>query len=191
LYLKNKDFGMSHECSECTFVASKEDIYLGPEVLRNLTFKPVGIGKFTLPGWSGHSNFYVFVCPGCNQAAVDYPHGAGQFYLVCWDCSQPTGSLGHRPVTRVWLKERSYYEAEKRPFYKDESRELVAPEGYKLISTEGITMLIKKDTQLANRLEKIEKIAKTKRKMSAYIVITGIILLALILLIKGLNLHLL
>ena len=53
---------MDHECSKCTFVASMEDIYVSPQVLREPPRKPVHLGAFTMPKFSGHANFYVFEC---------------------------------------------------------------------------------------------------------------------------------
>lgn len=75
---------MAHECVECTLVNSAESIYVDPKIRRELTEKPVSVGKFTMPGWIGHAGFYAFACPDCGCVTVDYPHGytdEGQFYF--------------------------------------------------------------------------------------------------------------
>ncbi len=82
---------MGHECDGCTFVASREAIYVDPEVVRNTTVKPSFVGFFTLPGWTGHLSFYVFKCPDCEMVSLDYPHGYTDFgllYLKCNVCNR-------------------------------------------------------------------------------------------------------
>lgn len=80
---------MPHECTECTFVANKESIYVHPDVLKKLGKRPVFLGIFTLPGWVGHSAFYVLKCSECDNAVVDYPHGytsEGRLFFSCNSC---------------------------------------------------------------------------------------------------------
>lgn len=82
---------MGHECSDCTFVASKEAIYVDPKVFRNATVRPNFIGFFTLPGWRGHISFYVFRCSKCGKVSWDYPHGYTNFgllYFICGICEE-------------------------------------------------------------------------------------------------------
>src|SRR3989344_1007449 len=78
----------SHECSECTSVANKESIFVAREQRKKAARKPICIGKFTMPGWSGLSRFYLFKCY-CDAIVVDYPHGytsGGHIYFSCEEC---------------------------------------------------------------------------------------------------------
>jgi len=77
-----------HECGECIFVASKEDIYVRAQILRDAATVPVFINFFTLPGWRGHSAFYIFRCPHCRTTSVDYPHGYTDFGLLFLNCDE-------------------------------------------------------------------------------------------------------
>ena len=78
---------MGHECKDCTLVASTEAIYVNPKVVRNATVKPVFIGFFTLPEWTGHISFYIFKCPKCEMVSLDYPHGYTDFGLLYLECN--------------------------------------------------------------------------------------------------------
>ncbi len=84
---EHKDVG----CAECTFAKDQEDM------LDNLVSKKqkdkadqgrvVSVGKFTMPGWSGHLSFYLFRCPSCQEMVVNYPHGMGK-YVNCLKCRE-------------------------------------------------------------------------------------------------------
>lgn len=76
-----------HECENCVFVVSRESIYIDPKLAQKLTTKPVFVGNFALPGWSGHLRFYAFICPECGARVVDYTHGYtnGNFLFFCCD----------------------------------------------------------------------------------------------------------
>lgn len=80
------------DCKECTFVldtASILSLYVPREVRDKANKKPKFVGKFTMPGWSGHSGFYLFGCPECDDICVDYPHGYsenGCIYVRCNRC---------------------------------------------------------------------------------------------------------
>lgn len=89
---EHKDSG----CSDCSFVQDKKTlfIFLVPRELKEkATARPLFFGKFTMPGWSGHSGFYLFKCGSCNQVSVDYPHGytsSGLIFLRCDHCQEKT-----------------------------------------------------------------------------------------------------
>lgn len=104
---EHKDIG----CTECSFVQDKETlfIYLVPRDLKDkVTNKPMFFGKFTMPGWTGHSGFYLFKCKACGEVSTDYPHGYTDYGLMflCCDHCQETIPL---EVT----EERALYEREK------------------------------------------------------------------------------
>ncbi len=65
---------MTHECPECAFVGSIEDIYLGPAILKQVDKRPIYLGKYAWPGVSDHHNCYAIRCP-CGGIFTDYPHG--------------------------------------------------------------------------------------------------------------------
>ncbi len=72
----HKDVG----CTECSFVQDKETLltFLIPRELKaKATNMPLLVGKFTMPEWTGHNNFYIFRCKRCDCVSVDYPHGYG------------------------------------------------------------------------------------------------------------------
>lgn len=77
---------MGHWCSDCTFVADTGTLL----TLRDkASHKPEFVGKFTMSGWTGHSGFYLFKCPDCEDICVDYPHGYcenGCLYIRCDRC---------------------------------------------------------------------------------------------------------
>ena len=83
---------MAHECSDCMFVPDSDTLltFFVPRELRNSAGKkPLFVGKFTMPGWAGHSGFYLFRCPYCDDVCVDYPHGyrdKGCLYIQCDRC---------------------------------------------------------------------------------------------------------
>lgn len=84
---EHKDVG----CTQCTFAKDRE------YMLDNLVSKEqkdkadkgrvVSVGKFTMPGWSGHLNFYLFKCPSCQEMVVNYPHGGGN-HINCLECRE-------------------------------------------------------------------------------------------------------
>lgn len=78
-------------CTECTFVqdqATLFTLFVSRELKETVGNDPVFVGKFTMPGWVGHSGFYLFKCKGCESVVVDYPHGyhGSYWYLRCKDC---------------------------------------------------------------------------------------------------------
>lgn len=76
---------MEHECSECTFVALKENIFVDREIKEKAGKKPVYIGCFTLPNWIGHARFYLCHC-ACGYLFVDYPHGYTNGSYLFFSC---------------------------------------------------------------------------------------------------------
>lgn len=101
-----------HECPECSFVNDRESILLPFELRQNISSKPVFLGLFTLPGWSGHSGFYAFKCRRCGRVNVDYPHGH-VMYFTCFDCPNPEAEWSNS--TNFRIVDRSIYEREKVP----------------------------------------------------------------------------
>ena len=83
---------MTHECSQCTFVLDTDFLiaYFVTKVQReSATKKPVFVGMFTMNNWAGHSGFYLFKCPHCDEVRIDYPHGycdKGHLYIRCGRC---------------------------------------------------------------------------------------------------------
>ncbi len=81
-------------CTDCNFVQDKETLFtfLVPRDLKHkATNKPLFVEKFTMPGWTGHSGFYLFRCESCGHISVDYPHGYtgfGLMYLRCDNCQE-------------------------------------------------------------------------------------------------------
>lgn len=80
------------ECKECTFVQDMATLlaFMVPKEVREMaTEEPKDCGVFTMPGWSGHSHFYLFKCKACRKVVVDYPHGYhGEYwYLRCGECA--------------------------------------------------------------------------------------------------------
>ena len=79
-------------CTECVFASDKETllIFMVDRKIRQAAgYDPIFVGKFTMPGWVGHSRFYLFKCGECNEVCVDYPHGytgKGYIFLRCGDC---------------------------------------------------------------------------------------------------------
>ena len=54
-----------HECPDCTFAADSSNLllyFLSRKMRASAGKKPVFVGKFTMPGWVGHSGFYLFKC---------------------------------------------------------------------------------------------------------------------------------
>ena len=82
------DPNSAHECDKCTFVASTEDIVIPKEASSRINHAPFLVGIFSMPGWSGHSPFYVFTCY-CNFDSVDYPHGYTNYGLLYLKCQNP------------------------------------------------------------------------------------------------------
>ena len=101
-----------HQCGECKFYEQREDLAkecmlrpelnLEPHWFEKLPWllgvigpedKVVEVGTFTLSNWTGHSKFYLFLCPECKKISLDYPHGyasdglrGGLLYLNCQFC---------------------------------------------------------------------------------------------------------
>ena len=79
-------------CAECVFASDKKTllIFMVDRKIRQAAgYDPIFVGKFTMPGWVGHSRFYLFKCWECNVVCVDYPHGytsRGCIYLRCDNC---------------------------------------------------------------------------------------------------------
>lgn len=82
------------ECKECVFVQDEKTLltfFVSREIKERATEEPVFVGKFTMPGWTGHSGFYLFRCKECEEVCVDYPHGYTDFglmYLRCGRCEE-------------------------------------------------------------------------------------------------------
>lgn len=157
MYLKNRGFKMAHECPECTFVASKDDIYIAPAVFKEIKRKPIFLGFFTLSGWNGHSGFYAFECRACNNIVVDYPHSYsvnGLLFMVCQDCPWGAETLAGLRTT-LELKDKKIYEREGIAFkskrtIKKELAEEIKKMGLKLLSEHyPQTVLAKEDNPLA------------------------------------------
>ena len=83
---------MAHECSGCSFVPDAGillSFVVEREVRDRANQKPEFVGKFTMPDWTGHSGFYVFKCPDCDEVRIDHPHGYcenGCLYIRCDRC---------------------------------------------------------------------------------------------------------
>ncbi len=99
-------------CGECTFVANADCIVVTPaqrkraevtlgKLLRgalrlyDLEDTVIALGKFMLPGWTGHGVFWLFTCPECQQQGVDYLHGH-RLYLRCPSCQASWHVTGDR-----------------------------------------------------------------------------------------------
>lgn len=65
-------------CKECSFVSDKETIFtyfVNRELKTSQTIdKPIFVGKFYFPKWTGHSGFYLFKCEDCENLSVDQVH---------------------------------------------------------------------------------------------------------------------
>lgn len=79
-------------CTECSFVSDADTLFMfniTREQKERASHNPEFVGKFTMPGWTGHSGFHLFKCQECGTVCVDYPHGYtdnGLLYLRCKDC---------------------------------------------------------------------------------------------------------
>ena len=67
-------------CTQCSFVTDIETFLLytvSRDLKDNFTNRrrPHFLGFYTMPGWVGHSGFYLFMCNDCCAVRVDYPHG--------------------------------------------------------------------------------------------------------------------
>ena len=87
LYPEHKNVG----CTECIFAQDKNTLLIysvSRELRERANEKLQFVGKFTMPGWVGHSSFYLFRCHECGNVGVDYPHGyRGEFlYIRCDVC---------------------------------------------------------------------------------------------------------
>lgn len=83
---------MAHECAGCAFVPDAGTLlaYVVSREQRDAAGrKPRFVGMFTMPGWVGHSGFYLFRCRQCDDLCIDYPHGYrenGCIYVRCDRC---------------------------------------------------------------------------------------------------------
>ncbi len=88
-YRRENPYHKDSGCTECSFVQDKETLLLwviSREAKEKATPEPSSIGKFTMPGWTGHSSFYLFRCEYDGTVVVDYAHGYttfGSCYLRC------------------------------------------------------------------------------------------------------------
>lgn len=104
----HKDTG----CKECEFVRDKETIltFLANKEVRNSAGKnPVCLGKFTMPGWTGHASFYIFRCRSCEEICVDSPHGyRGEYmYLSCDSCRREI-ILNKKEHEQIYIADNLY-----------------------------------------------------------------------------------
>lgn len=124
-------------CGQCTFVAHKDCIVVTPaqraqaevtlgKVLRahlglyDLEETIIPLGRFTMPGWTGHGMFWLFTCPECQLPAVDYLHGYRP-YLRCPLCDVRLSVNGARfyeaaglPLPPTRAQEKEYLRERKR-----------------------------------------------------------------------------
>ena len=96
--ISEEDYKKAHpehrntDCKECTFVSDAEALLtynVGREQRASANHRPLFVGMFTMPRWSGHSGFYLFKCQSCGNICVDYPQGytgSGHIYLRCDYC---------------------------------------------------------------------------------------------------------
>ncbi len=87
-----------HECQGCTYVSSVENIYVDPKIIKKASEKPIFIGRYTMPGWTGHLNFYISRCPECSNIITDHPRGYtsyghqnGLYFFHCDSCKNNDG----------------------------------------------------------------------------------------------------
>lgn len=156
LHPQHKDIG----CTSCKFVQDKETLllYIIPREFRaKATEKPLFVGLFTMPGWTGHSAWYLFKCKDCGSVVVDYPHGyRGSFlYLHCGSCSSELILDGRYreiyeregapapPSLLEWLK----YLWKHRPTRKDRERQKALLDTYEKIEQEhGVRVVTNPNT---------------------------------------------
>ena len=80
---KHQDSG----CTKCKFVQSLMALLayeIPTRLIERAKKKPLFVGKFHMPGWVGHADFYLFKCEYCGNVCVDYLHGGDQ--LLCPNC---------------------------------------------------------------------------------------------------------
>ena len=99
-------------CGRCTFVADADfivvtsaqrqqaEVTLAKKLrslagLYDLEDTIIPLGRFTLPGWSGHLMFWLFTCGDCQTQSVDYLHGY-RLYLKCQRCGVHLSVRGAR-----------------------------------------------------------------------------------------------
>lgn len=103
----------SHTCSECKVTNSRGNLYFlhvneleqarvsVGDCLKNiflgLEHSIIGLGYYTMPGWSGHVMWYAFQCPECSELSIDYVHGWA--YLSCQSCNFNLDVYGDRFYT--------------------------------------------------------------------------------------------
>lgn len=155
-----------HECAECSYVASKENIFIDQRLLRRMGEKPIFLGAFTMPGWSGHGNFYLLKCSACGTALVDYPHGYqrdGSLYFSCYNC--PAGSMIHSlKYTAITIKDPQVYKREKIAIPGKEDK--IKTEGFKTIASDNDrTILIIDGSKAAKLLDQSRAIRKNKSRI--------------------------
>lgn len=103
---------MGHECSECTFVPDADTLLtfcVSRELRNSVSHEPVFVGKFTMNGWVGHSGFYLFHCPDCEDVCVDYPHGYrenGYLYIRCGRCRYEVTFTPGRKYKEIYKREK-------------------------------------------------------------------------------------
>lgn len=98
---EHKDTG----CEECSFASNQETILTyfvdrEQKALQKIE-KPIFIGKFTLPGWVGHSGFYFFSCQSCGKSSIDYIHANSRGpYFYCQHCGDyfELNPVDHRDI---------------------------------------------------------------------------------------------
>ncbi len=141
---------MDHECSKCTFVASMEDIYVSPQVLREPPRKPVYLGAFTMPKFFGHANFYVLECKECYSVVVDQPHDYlrdGSLFFVHYDCPEAEETSRGR-CTIMPIKDKEVYRREKKLCPGKRSR--IKIDGFTTVASgDGYTVFVKNNSPLA------------------------------------------
>src|SRR3989338_3421605 len=85
-------FHKENGCIDCKFAPDKNSIFVWhtkKELKEHISKKPAFVGLFTLPGWVGHSGFYLFKCGNCGKTVIDHPHGYtehGLLFLRCDSC---------------------------------------------------------------------------------------------------------
>ena len=138
---------VSHECSECTFVSSVENVYLGPDIRRKITREPTYLGAYVWPGCSWHLHCYAMLCDGCGDVVVDYPHGylrGGRLYFSCYGC--PEAERLGRTFKTIPVEDKKVYEREKIPT-SEHAKNARSVKGFReVFSGDGVTILARDET---------------------------------------------
>ena len=99
-------------CGQCTFVANPDCVVVTRQQREQAELTPgkllkalgrlydledsiIPLGRFTMPRWSGHNMFWLFVCPECQEQSLDYLHGR-HLYLTCKHCKNSVVVKGAR-----------------------------------------------------------------------------------------------